>query len=312
VGAWLFTSDLHGHAPFYEALVAHAAARRPSVVILGGDLGPHGSDDQGVRRQRAFFAGPFRDIAARLRTASPGVRLFVLMGNDDWAANHDLFEDGERRDPPDWLPLHDRVHELGPAEGGLALSGLSWVPLTPFSIKDWERWDTAAGPGGGAAEADADAETSGARLDGYRSAPGSGDGGGTGGLRPVRFDPADRSPTIADALEDLGARTDPARTVYVFHSPPFGTACDVIAGPRHVGSRAIRAFLERAQPPLSLSGHIHEAPRLSGRYWDRIGRTLVVQPGQFDGAKEWCAVTFDPADPLGTLEHTLRGRPRLD
>jgi hypothetical protein len=197
--------------------------------------------------------------------------------------NHDVFEAG---DPALWSVLHDRVHELGEAEGGLALAGLSWVPVTPFGIKDWERFDTADSPPG-------------LRLDGWRSTP--------AGLEPVRFDPAARGATIADALADLERRSDPARTVYVVHSPPFGTACDRIHGGAHVGSRALRAFLERTQPPLSLSGHIHESPTVSGRFHDAIGRTRVVNPGQFDGDKRWCAVLFDPADPAGAIEHTVRG-----
>ena len=279
MGRWIFTSDLHGYAPFYEALVAATAVHRPSIVILGGDLGPHA----GPPEQRKFWTGPFRDHAARVREASPGVRLFILMGNDDWAVNHDVFEDG---DPALWSVLHDRVHELGEAEGGLALAGLSWVPITPFGIKDWERFDTADSPPG-------------MRLDGFRSTP--------AGLEPFEFDPAARGATIEDALADLGRRTDPARTVYVVHSPPWGTACDRIHGGMHVGSQALRAFLERTQPPLSLSGHIHEGPAVSGRFHDVIGRTRVVNPGQFDGDKQWCAVILEPADPAAPIEHTVRG-----
>jgi len=283
VGRWLFTSDLHGHSPFYEALVAATAAHRPSIVILGGDLGPHAGAHDGPAVQRAFWTGPFRDYAARIRAAAPGSRLFILMGNDDWAVNHDVFEAG---DPALWSVLHDQVYELGEAEGGLALAGLSWVPITPFGIKDWERFDTADSPPG-------------MRLDGFRSTP--------AGLEPVEFDPAARGATIEDALADLERRSDPARTVYVIHSPPFGTACDRIHGGMHVGSRALRAFLERTQPPLSLSGHIHESPTVSGRFHDAIGRTRVVNPGQFEGDKRWCAVLFDPADPAGAIEHTVRG-----
>ncbi len=283
MGRWLFTSDLHGYTPFYDALVAAVAAHRPSIVILGGDLGPHASAFDGTAIQRAFWTGPFRDHAERVRAAAPGVRLFILMGNDDWAVNHDVFDDG---DPGLWSVLHDRVHELGPAEGGLALAGLSWVPITPFSIKDWERFDTADSPPG-------------RRLDGWRSTP--------DGLAAVRLDPADRGPTIADALAGLGERTEAARTVFVVHSPPYGTACDRIHGGEHVGSRALRAFLEERQPPWSLSGHIHESPTVSGRFHDTIGRTRVVNPGQFEGDKRWCAVVFDPADP-DSLEHTVRGR----
>ena len=53
--------------------------------------------------------------------------------------------------------------------------GLSWVPITPFVLKDWERWE------------DGEDERP-ARLEGVRSV--------NGRLAPHRFDPAHRTPTI--------------------------------------------------------------------------------------------------------------------
>ncbi|MDR3319661.1 MAG: metallophosphoesterase family protein [Desulfovibrio sp.] len=63
-------------------------------------------------------------------------------------------------------------------------------------------------------------------------------------------------------------------TLLVSHNPPKDTACDVIPGDVHVGSMAVRAFLEEAQPDVCLCGHIHEA-----RSADKVGRTVVVNPG---------------------------------
>lgn len=63
-------------------------------------------------------------------------------------------------------------------------------------------------------------------------------------------------------------------TILVSHNPPKDTACDVIPDNIHVGSTAVREFLEEAQPDICLCGHIHEA-----RAVDRVGRTVVVNPG---------------------------------
>ncbi len=63
-------------------------------------------------------------------------------------------------------------------------------------------------------------------------------------------------------------------TVFCPHAPPRDTACDRLHSGRHVGSAVIRAFIDREQPDLVLCGHIHEA-----RGKDRLGRTLVVNPG---------------------------------
>ena len=63
------------------------------------------------------------------------------------------------------------------------------------------------------------------------------------------------------------------------HAPPHGTACDRVRSGEHVGSRALRALIEREQPDLVLCGHIHES-----RGVDTIGETRVVNPGPaFDG-----------------------------
>ena len=123
-------------------------------------------------------------------------------------------------------------------------------------------------------------------------------------MRDFTFDAADRSPTIAEALAELASLTPAEDTIHVLHSPARDCACDCIAAGVHVGSRAIRAYIDARQPKLVLSGHIHESPRVSGAWRDRIGRTPVVNPGQF-GQPRLCGVWFDPADPDATLRHTV-------
>ena len=275
---WFFTSDLHGQGELYEQVVTLAAARRPEAVLLGGDLAPHGTGNPGLRHQRVFLEGLLVEFARRLRDAVPGVELLLLMGNDDWAANHDVLErfDGEL-----WHSLHARavkVHDVW-------VAGLSWVPITPFAIKDWERWEDGA-------------EEAPARLHGWLS--------GGDALREFRFDPEKRTPTIADGLAGLVPLSPPGETLYVLHSPPRDTACDVMATRQHVGSRAIRSFVEAEQPRLVLSGHIHEAPRISGAWRDQLGATTVVNPGQFASPK-LSGVWFDPRQPGSSLSHTLHG-----
>ena len=87
---------------------------------------------------------------------------------------------------------------------------------------------------------------------------------------------------------------------------PRDTLCDLTHAKVHVGSRALRRFVERHQPPLVLAGHIHESPRVSSSYRDRIGRSLVVNPGQF-GTPRLCGVWFDPREPEATLRHSVFG-----
>lgn len=66
--------------------------------------------------------------------------------------------------------------------------------------------------------------------------------------------------------------------VMVCHTPPYGTATDVVGGGTHVGSKAVRAFIERVRPAVCLTGHIHEA-----RAVEVLGATTVVNPGALSG-----------------------------
>ncbi|HIJ79455.1 MAG: metallophosphoesterase family protein [Desulfobulbaceae bacterium] len=75
------------------------------------------------------------------------------------------------------------------------------------------------------------------------------------------------------------------RHVLVSHTPPLNTITDLIASGIHVGSLAVRNFIEKEQPDLCLCGHIHE-----GRGIDTIGRTTVINPGMLqDGG--WIEIT---------------------
>ncbi len=76
-------------------------------------------------------------------------------------------------------------------------------------------------------------------------------------------------------------------TVFCPHAPPRGTACDLLASGEHVGSVAVRSFVEREQPDVVLCGHIHEA-----RAIDTLGRSTVANPGPV-GAGHWALVEVD-------------------
>ena len=62
--------------------------------------------------------------------------------------------------------------------------------------------------------------------------------------------------------------------VLVSHQPPLNTLTDLAQGKTHIGSKAIRAFIENAQPMICFSGHIHESVAV-----DRIGSTRLINPG---------------------------------
>ncbi len=97
--------------------------------------------------------------------------------------------------------------------------------------------------------------------------------------------------------------TDPTRTIFNFHAPPYGSGLDeapaldenlnIKAGGRAmrpVGSTSVRAAIERVQPLLGLHGHIHESKGAT-----RIGSTLALNPGSSyeEGVLQAALVTLD-------------------
>lgn len=68
-------------------------------------------------------------------------------------------------------------------------------------------------------------------------------------------------------------------TIALLHAPPFGFFDEVAPGV-HVGSRAVRDFIESRQPLLSVHAHIHE---LEGEA--QLGSTKMVKLGAGNAGK---------------------------
>jgi len=101
-------------------------------------------------------------------------------------------------------------------------------------------------------------------------------------VNPTPFLLKDWEKSEKEIEEDLGKlfrKIDHERTVYVFHAPPHGTKLDVLHNGEHEGSTAIRGFIEKFQPLLTLHGHIHESSDMTGAISERLGKTLCVNPG---------------------------------
>jgi len=88
---------------------------------------------------------------------------------------------------------------------------------------------------------------------------------------PYEFSEQELGAFLASGFSQI----DPARNfILVSHTPPVKTKTDRLLNGRHVGSMAVRKFIEEKQPLLCVTGHIHES-----RGQDHIGRTLVLNPG---------------------------------
>jgi uncharacterized protein len=298
----VYTADLHGDIDSYRSLLDLAVTARAQVAIVGGDLLPHAIKLQNALQvQSDFITKLLRPLLAEFRAEHPQIAVYLLAGNDDWAGAIAALDDLERAGLA--YPLHERIYRLSAnssaqtravggngaasaADGSLWLAGYACVPLTPFSIKDYERRDDGPLPPFSFGMA-------------YAS--------WSGEIRPVRAPAIEALPSIGEALATLARQTDPQHTIYVCHDPPADTPLDQMAREKHVGSRALRAFIEQHTPPLTLHGHIHESPQMSKRYATQLGATWCVNPGH--DARRFHAVALDTDDIAGTIEHTVYGRP---
>jgi Icc-related predicted phosphoesterase len=105
---------------------------------------------------------------------------------------------------------------------------------------------------------------------------------GVGGSNPTPFGTLFelREQDISKILEEIANKVQNCKNlILISHFPPFNTKVDDIMGnaaqfAHHVGSEAIRKFIEKFKPRLVICGHIHE-----GLGTDKIGETVIVNPG---------------------------------
>ncbi|MEM5794343.1 MAG: metallophosphoesterase [Candidatus Aenigmatarchaeota archaeon] len=64
--------------------------------------------------------------------------------------------------------------------------------------------------------------------------------------------------------------------VQVTHVPPFNSKVDIAYTGAHIGSEAVRKFIENYKPKVAICSHVHEARGL-----DEIETTKIINPGRF-------------------------------
>ena len=282
-----FVSDSHGRIPRYERLFAAIERDRPDAVFLGGDLLPSGiaalfATTDGHRDFVAdFLVANFLRLREQLGDHYP--RVFVIMGNDDGRIEEEAFlraaTDGV------WEYVHNRRVEFG----AYVVYGYSYVPPTPFLLKDWERYDVSRFVDPGCVSPE----------EGYLSLP---------------IPEHERKfPTIQKDLQQLTREHNLSKAIFLFHSPPYHTSLDRAAldGKKidyvevdpHIGSIAIRRFIDSRQPLVTLHGHVHESARLTGSWRQQLGRTFCLSAAH-DGP-ELALVRFSPENPTKATRELL-------
>jgi Icc-related predicted phosphoesterase len=236
MGLWFFVSDLHGHLSKYQKFFRVILAEEPEVVLMGGDLLPHGTSFDSAEPDQGFIysvlVNGFERLKQQLASAYPEVLL--ILGNDDSRAEETVLAQAES------LGLWNYVHFRKVACEAYTVYGYACVPPTPFLLKDWERYDVSRFVDPGCISPE----------EGWRSLPVS--------HNEIRH------ATIRTDLERLAGNADLSQAIFLFHAPPHQTALDRAAldgrvvdnAPLdvHVGSIAIRRLLWISSHGLRCTG----------------------------------------------------------
>lgn len=274
-----FVTDIHGRTERYRKLFRVIEKETPDVLFIGGDLFAHvmvsrrKSGDSSQDFLDDFLIGKLSTLRDKLKDKYP--EIFLILGNDDGRYEEAAMIDYAGRGF--WHYIHNKKIPLGDYN----LYGYAFVPPTPFMLKDWERYDVSRYADPGCVPPDKGYHT--IKIPEHK----------------IKFG------TIAKDLEELAGQNDLSKAIMLFHTPPYKTNLDRadIGGKSidhapldpHVGSVAVRKFIEKKQPLITMHGHIHESSRLTGSWRDKIGRTHLFSAAH-DGP-ELSLVRFNPENP---------------
>ncbi len=274
-----FVSDIHGRVDRYRKLFKRIEEEKPTALFLGGDLLPSGlfalsgSNEHFHDFLNDFLIIEFQKLKQKLGDNYP--RVFLILGNDDGRFEEEEIIKAHNNG------LWEYIHGKSVKWSNFSIYGYAFVPPTPFQLKDWEKYDVSRYVDPGCVSPE----------EGRRSVPVT--------ENRVKYD------TIRKDLTQMTANDDLSRAIFLFHAPPYktnldraaldGKTVDYVPLDVHVGSIAIKRFIENRQPLITLHGHIHESARLTGEWKERIGKTYAFSAAH-DG-KELALVRFDPLKP---------------
>ncbi len=277
-----FVSDLHGKSYRYEKLFEKIKIDKPGQVFFGGDLYPSFKEMFKSDKDffEDFFVKYFEDLYKEIGADYPDV--FIILGNDDPKTEEEKFLD--EKYAKYWNYIHNKRVKYGEYE----IIGYANIPPTPFLYKDWEVYDVSRYVDPGCIH-----PTEGKRA--------------VDPKRDIEFS------TIKKDLEILCEGINSEKTIMLFHSPPYKTNLDRAALDNvsfehvlldvHVGSIAIKEFVEAKQPLVTMHGHIHESSRITGEWSEITGNTI-----SFNAAidtNQLSIIIFDKKNPKDAKQEIL-------
>lgn len=268
----LYLTDPHGSLDHYQSAFSAAREYRADLLLLGGDLCP---DRFRPAEQAEWVRSTLAPLVAEF-AGRGGCPIAGVTGNHDTAHTAaDLAR----------MAGFTLVNSTAAKFGRVRVAGLALTPPSPFPVVDNDRRDLRESP-----------PPEFGRPTCFFS------GGGPEWQSMGEAEYFNGLPSIEEELERLPMQ-EPRQTIFIAHGPPDGQRLDHLKGGIFCGSVAVRRYIERWQPAVSLHGHVHESPFMSGHCGQQIGRRLAINPGQTDDRPVWAF--FDLNDVAGSWVHSL-------
>ena len=241
---FLYTTDLHGDPSRYDAIYKFAIENELKLIHLGADILPKG--DGMLETQKKFIKKYLKDFYDKCSVA--GIKVLTMFGNDDIYSRKKYF-----------MSYGSLIDEVPETYEGLKFNGYPYVPDYPFGLVTACKYD----------------------HDGWVPELYLGKKVDVGAKGFYMIEDKIKyfkdKGTIEDDLKKFHADHE---TVTAIHCPPHALNMDVCLNGKRVGSKAVYDWIEREQPRLVLCGHIHESRLMTGTWKAKIGKTMVLQPGQ--------------------------------
>jgi Icc-related predicted phosphoesterase len=263
---FIYTTDLHGHIEKYEAVFKFALYYKINLIHLGADLLPKWNPI--FQAQKNFIDEYLMDFYGRCRQNK--IEVLAFFGDSDLIALKNNFRQ------------YSQLLDENPVNrDGYDFVAYGHVPDCPVSLikggePDYKEWK---------------------HLDNYLNDPIEAESNRFSKIKKI-YAYFKRKVINEKPMKSL---TQKSKEIVSFHYPPAFLNLDISREPELAGSKYIYQWIEKKQPLLVLCGHVHDAPNMTWKWKEKIGKTIVVQPGQ-----EWDKTTLVLVEILKSTVHTDR------
>lgn len=274
-------SDIHQMSDKWKKLIKACEKEKPDVVAIAGDLFPK---DNGIIDQINFVKHVEKYVN---QIKHMGIEVVLILGNDDNQLLIPKFQELDEKG------LFHFVHDKVKIVKGYEFVGMPWVPDYPFTYKFWVKSDLP--------------EDMHISIEQLGNPCILNDENQFEDIKERYINYLFKKGTIKEQLDVLISKVQNMnKSIWLIHAPPAFMKLDVCGHGEEVGSKAITFFVEHNNPMLTIHGHIHESPEVTGIWKKQVGDTLVIQNGQLHRDLYYSMVKIED-DRILEVKHSIYG-----